>query len=292
MISIARPSRKRLEIRTAMQIDAHQHLWNPRRGDYHWMASLSGNPIVREVLPKHLTPLLKAHGINKTVLVQAAATVAETDYMLGLADATDFVAKVVGWVDFENPAHRSEMERLAKHPKFAGVRPMIQDIPDVDWMHRADVQWAYQAIIDLDLTFDALGYPLHLDNFRRLFDRYPTMRTVIDHCMKPVIREGAFDDWAGRMEQIARTTPVFCKLSGLATEAKPGWTIETLRPYVDHVITVFGPQRVMWGSDWPVLELNGSYDSWRAASLALIGEHPGRADILGGTAARFYRIAE
>jgi L-fuconolactonase len=274
-----------------MIIDAHQHFWVPRRGDYLWMARLGDHPIVRDVLPRHLAPLLQSHGIDRTVLVQAAATVEETEYMLGLADATDFVAKVVGWIDFEKPADRAHLARLAKHPKFSGVRPMIQDIADPDWMHRADVQWGYEAIVDLDLSFDALGYPLHLDNFRRLFDRYPTMRTVIDHCMKPVIREDEFEPWAAKMEMIARTTPVFCKLSGLTTEARPGWTVETLRPYARQVIDVFGPERVMWGSDWPVVEINADYDSWRRATLAILGDAAGRQHILGGTAARFYRIA-
>lgn len=273
-----------------MIIDAHQHFWSPARGDYFWMEGPAAAPIRREVFPRHLEPHLKAHGIDKTVVVQAAAAVEETEYMLGLADATDFVAKVVGWIDFEKPSDAKQLERLARHPKFAGVRPMIQDIADVDWMQRLDVQWAYQAISDLDLSFDALGYPIHLDNFARLFERFPKMRTVIDHCMKPRIRDDEFDGWAARMEKIARTTPVFCKLSGLATEANPGWTVETLRPYAEHVINVFGPERVMWGSDWPVVELNGSYDSWRQAALAIVGNRQGKEAILGGTAATFYRI--
>jgi L-fuconolactonase len=224
------------------------------------------------------------------VLVQAAPSVEETEYMLGLADATPFVGKVVGWVDFEKPEDRRHLERLAKHPKFAGVRPMIQDIADPDWMHRPDVQWGYDALVDLDLTFDALGYPVHLDNFLRLFDRYPSMRTVVDHCMKPVIRENRFDDWAAGIEKIARLTPVFCKLSGLATEAAPGWTTDTLRPYAEHVLSAFGPERVMWGSDWPVLEMAGSYEGWRGAAEAIVGKGPAFDRVFGGTAAEFYRI--
>ncbi|NJM29375.1 MAG: amidohydrolase family protein [Rhizobiales bacterium] len=273
-----------------MIIDAHQHFWSPGRGDYYWMDSEGAAPIRRAILPADFEAHRKAHGIDKTVLVQAAPTVNETEYMLGIADATPFVAKVVGWTDFENRDDLKHMARFAKHPKFAGVRPMIQDIADADWMHRADLQWAYQAIIDLDLTFDALGFPIHLDNFQKLFDRYPKMRAVIDHCMKPAIRDAAFDGWAGKMERIARTTPAFCKLSGIATEAHPGWTVETLRPYAEHVIRVFGPDRVMWGSDWPVLELNGSYASWRQAAKAIAGDSKGKDDIFGGTAARFYRI--
>jgi L-fuconolactonase len=271
-------------------IDAHQHFWAPARGDYFWMEGPAAAPIRRDVFPWHLEPHLRTHGIDKTVLVQAAATIEETEYMLGIADATDFVAKVVGWIDFENSSHAKQLERLAKHKKFAGVRPMIQDIADVNWMQRLDVKWAYQAVIDLDLTFDALGYPIHLDNFLKLFERYPEMRTVVDHCMKPVIREGAFEPWAAKIEKIARQTPAFCKLSGLATEAKPGWTAETLRPYAEHVISAFGPERVMWGSDWPVLELNGSYGSWRQAAETIVGAGQGRDQIFGGAAARFYRI--
>jgi L-fuconolactonase len=271
-------------------VDSHFHLWSPARGDYGWMESEGAAPIRRDVAPRHYEPHRKTWGIDKAVIVQAAPTTNETDYMLGLADATDWIAKAVGWIDFEDVSHRRFIERWARHPKFAGVRPMIQDIPDKDWMHRADVQWAYSAIIDLDIAFDALGFPIHLDNFRKLFDRYPRMRTVIDHCMKPAIREGQFDDWARKMEDIARTTPVFCKLSGIATEAKPGWTLATLEPYARHVVEVFGPERVMWGSDWPVLELNGSYGSWRETTLSILEGHPGKAAILGGTAARFYRI--
>jgi L-fuconolactonase len=270
-----------------MKVDAHQHFWNPARGDYYWMAGEGAKPIRRTSMPKDLVPHLKAHGIDKTVLVQAAPTVAETDYMLGIADATDFVAKVVGWVNFENRDDLKQLQRLAKHPKFAGVRPMIQDLPDAEWMHRKDVQWAFDAIVDLDVTFDALGFPIHLDAFRRLFDTYPKMRTVIDHCMKPVIREAQFEPWATKIATIARDTPVFCKLSGIVTEAKPGWTTQTLKPYAEHVINSFGAERVMWGSDWPVLELNGNYGSWHDAATDIAGEN---ANIFGGTAAAFYRF--
>lgn len=273
-----------------MKIDSHQHFWNPARGDYGWMMSEGAKPLRKRVMPKYMVPHLKTHGIDRTVLVQAAPTVAETEYMLGIADSTDFIAKVVGWVDFENRDDLKELARLAKHPKFAGVRPMIQDLPDAEWMHRKDVQWAFDAIIDLDLTFDALGFPIHLDPFQRLFDKYPKMRTVIDHCMKPVVRKNQFDDWAMRIAHIAKSTPVVCKLSGLATEAKPSWTADTLRPYARHVIDSFGPDRVMWGSDWPVLELNGTYGSWHDAAQSYVGKGKANDAIFGGTAAQFYRI--
>jgi len=272
-----------------MLIDAHQHFWNPARGDYFWMVGDGVKPIARTIMPKDIAPHLKSHGIAKTVLVQAAPTVNETEFMLGIADATEFVAKVVGWVDFENRDDLKHLERLKKHPKFSGVRPMIQDLPDPEWMHRRDVQWAFSALIDLDLTFDALGFPIHLDPFQRLFDKYPTMRTVIDHCMKPVIREDQFEPWAAKIAKIAKTTPVFCKVSGIPSEAKQGWTVETLKPYASHVIASFGESRVMWGSDWPVLDLNGSYDKWFSAAQSIVPEVK-RAQIFGKTAANFYRI--
>jgi L-fuconolactonase len=217
--------------------------------------------------------------------------------MLGIADASETVAAVVGWIDFENSNHLHHIERLARHPKFVGVRPMIQDIPDVNWMLRDDVQWGYKAVIDLDLTFDALGFPPHLENFLNLLTRYPEMRVVIDHCMKPRIRDHAkgpevFERWAEGMSRLAERTKACCKLSGLVTEAAEGWSLDDLRPYADHVLQAFGAERVMWGSDWPVCQLRATYDDWRAAAEALTA-HLGTADrdqVFGGTAISFYRL--
>ena len=274
-----------------MKIDAHQHFWAIARGDYGWMDdSAALATIRRNFAPTDFEAQRRDFAIDKTVLVQAAPSLAETHYILGLADATDWIARVVGWVDFENPDHRIQMERLARHPKFSGVRPMIQDILDVDWMHRPDVQWGFEAVVDLDLTFDALGFPFHLDHFLRLFDRYPDMRCVVDHCMKPQIRDDGFEVWAMKLERIAQSTGAFCKLSGLATEAPAEWSTETLRPYVEHVLAVFGSHRVMWGSDWPVLLLNGTYKKWWSAAMAIVPDAAHTA-VFGLTAARFYRIA-
>ena len=274
-----------------MNIDAHQHFWNPARGDYGWMNGAGLEHLRRAILPKHMASHLKEQDIDQTVLVQAAPTLNETEYMLGIADATDTIAKVVGWVDFENRDDLKHLERLVKHPKFSGVRPMIQDLPDSEWMHRKDVQWAFDAIIDLDLTFDALGFPIHLEPFLRLFHRYPKMRIVVDHCMKPRIRDGAFDIWAAGIVKIAKETAAFCKLSGLATEAKPGWNKQTILPYARHVIEVFGADRVMFGSDWPVLELNGTYDSWLMTAKTIVQPSELKA-IFADTAAQFYRISK
>lgn len=277
-------------------IDAHQHYWQPQRGDYTWLPK--GHPVLdRPYLPGDLAGHLTYHGIRQTVLVQAAASVEETEYMLGIADATASVAGVVGWIDFENRDDLRQLERLKQHPKFLGVRPMIQDIADVDWMLRDDIEWAFDALIDLDLTFDALGFPVHLDNFHRVLTRHSALRTVIDHCMKPQIRDqmdgkDAFTAWAAGMKRLAKDTDAVCKFSGLVTEAHDGWTIEDIRPFAEHVLDCFGPDRVMWGSDWPVCLLQASYDGWRKTSEALCSEQSDgkRERIFGGTARAFYRL--
>ncbi len=275
------------------KIDAHQHFWNPARGDYDWMP-MDNPTLARSYAPSDLDPHLIANGIDQTVLVQAAATVEETEYMLGIADATPRVAGVVGWINFEDRSHAQHLRRLAEHPKFLGVRPMIQDIPDDHWMLRDDVQWAYEAIIENDLTFDALGFPRHLEHFLTLLTRYPDMRVVIDHAMKPQIRthtQDSFDHWAEGMTRLAEDTRAFCKFSGLVTESD-GWSVDRMRPYATHLLTIFGPERLMWGSDWPVCRLEASYDEWFAGARALTAHLPddAQARIFGGTAQAFYRI--
>ena len=272
-----------------MRIDAHQHFWAVSRGDYNWLNE-SLAPVYRDFTPADLMPLLANAGVDKTVIVQAAPTINETEYLLGIADATAFVGKVVGWINFEADDHRHHLERFAAHKKFAGVRPMVQDIPDPEWMHRADVAWAFDAIRDLDLTVDALGYPIHAAPFLRLCEKYPDMRVVIDHCLKPQIRDNAFDDWAEGIARIADETGAYCKLSGLVTESSTDWTAEDLRPYAAHVIESFGPDRVMWGSDWPVVNLVSDYESWHAIAIDFVPDPADREKVFGETAARFYRI--
>lgn len=275
------------------RLDAHHHLWEPARGYYDWMPKDNAT-LNRPYAPADLAPILVQQKIDATILVQAAATVEETEYMLGLADATDWIVGVVGWVDFENPNHKAHLTRLSAHPKFVGVRPMIQDIADVNWMLREDVQWAYQALIDLDLTFDALGFPRHLDNFNTLLRRYPGMRSVIDHCMKPQIRDHkpkSFQHWADGMSRLA-DTGAYCKFSGLVTEASAGWTLNDLRPYADHILKTFGPDRTLWGSDWPVCRLGASYADWHAIAQALTAHltPQDQATVFGRTAQAAYRL--
>jgi len=272
-----------------MIIDAHHHLWNPARGDYDWMPM--DNPTLARAYAPGDYPIEE---IDKTVLVQAATTVEETEYMLGLADATSWIAGVVGWVNFEDEDQIATLMRLAAHPKFLGVRPMIQDIADDDWMLRDDVQWAFSALVDLDLCFDALGFPRHLTNFNTILSRYPGLRTVVDHCMKPNIAQhnaAAFDDWARGMAQLAERG-AYCKLSGLITEASSDWSISDLRPYAEKVISLFGAERVMWGSDWPVCCLAGSHTSWLQTAQNLTADlsDKDRSAIFYQTASAFYRL--
>ncbi|SEA58418.1 amidohydrolase family protein [Rubrimonas cliftonensis] len=276
-----------------MRVDAHQHYWNPVRGDYGWMPA--DDPVLsRDYGPAELQPQLDAGRIDATVLVQAAPTVAETEHLLGIADATPHVKAVVGWVDFEQPAALADLRRLSGHAALRGVRPMIQDIPDDAWMLREDHVWAFRALCDLGLRFDALGFPRHLPHFLTLLRRWPDLPAVVDHCMKPQIAldPGGFDAWAEGMARIAGETGAFCKLSGLVTEAAPGWTIDDLRPYAAHVLSVFGPERVMWGSDWPVVRLRAEHGDWLAAAEALTAglSEPDRARVFGGTAAAFYGL--
>ena len=279
---------------TKSHVDAHHHFWNPARGDYGWMPP--DDPVLsRLYTPIDLAGSLTATGVAKTVLVQAAPSVEETEYLLGIADSTPHVSKVVGWINFEDQSQHQQLARLAQHPKFSGVRPMIQDIPDDNWMLRDEVQWAYTAIQALDLTFDCLGFPRHLANFHQLLTRYPDMRSVIDHCMKPQFRdhnEENFQFWAHGMSRLANDTNVYCKMSGLVTEADSDWSIDVIKPYTDHLLNVFGANRIMWGSDWPVARLQCEYEDWYTLSEQLT-QHLSdkeRHQIFATTATEFYRL--
>ena len=253
-----------------MKIDAHQHFWALARGDYGWLTADIA-PLYRDFQPTDLRPLLADCSIDGTVLVQAAPTAAETAYMLSLTDKTDFILGVVGWVDFEAPDAAAQIAALAQHPKLVGLRPMIQDIADDDWMLRPTLAPAFQAMITHDLTFDALVLPRHLKNLITLLGQHPTLRTVIDHGAKPEIRGGKFDDWAADMTRLASDTQAYCKMSGLVTEANADWTAETLAPYVSHLLASFGPDRIIWGSDWPVSTLAASYQQWHDVAHAELG---------------------
>jgi L-fuconolactonase len=275
-----------------MRIDAHQHFWRLARGDYGWLTAEDFPGLYRDFGPSDLASLLDAASVERTVLVQAAPTAAETAYLLELAAATPFVAGVVGWTDLEASDAPGAIESMAANPKLLGLRPMLQDLDDDAWILRPTVAPALDAMQRAGLRFDALVKPRHLPNLTKVLSARPDLRVVIDHGAKPDIAGDALADWAAAMRRIARETSATCKLSGLVTEAAPGWREETLRPYVDVLLEAFGPARLMWGSDWPVVNLAGGYAAWHAAAEALTERCTAdeRADIFGGTARRFYGI--
>lgn len=244
-----------------MRIDSHQHFWKLDRGDYGWLTPELA-PLYRDFLPGDLKPLLDAAGIDGTIAVQAADSEAETDYLLDLADAHDWILGVVGWVDLESPSAPASIARLASRAGLVGLRPMIQDIADDAWMLRDALRPAIDAMVAHRLTFDALVKPRHLDHLKTFLTRYPALTVVIDHGAKPEIRNGALEPWATQITGLSGFPNTFCKLSGLVTEASEGWTPDDLDPYVSHILRAFGPGRTLFGSDWPVVNLASSYSRW------------------------------
>lgn len=283
------------------RIDSHQHFWRPSRGDYGWLRAdvPALAPLVRDFLPEHLVPLLAANGVGRTVLVQAADSTEETEFLLDLASRHDVIGGVVGWVDLGRADAARTLEAWARHPKFKGVRPMLQDLPDADWIATAAHPEAVQALVRLGLRLDALVQPRHLPALLRFVQAWPGLPVVIDHAAKPDLRSGWEAGWAApwrdRMAALAACPGVMCKLSGLSTEAPPARgtaAVEALRPVWADLLQWFGPARLMWGSDWPVSTLAGSYGDWCATSEALIGELPphDQAQVWYGSAQRFYGL--
>lgn len=272
-------------------IDAHQHFWKLDRGDYRWLTP-DLKPLHRDFLPHHLKPLLRRAGVHKTVLVQAADTLDETRYLLSLAEREDFVAAVVGWVDMEDGNAPKVLAELAKNPHFVGIRPMIQDIAETAWMLRPRLQPAFTAMRRLGLTFDALVRPVHLGSLLTLLRRHPDLRTVIDHAAKPDIANGGNGRWRAQMRELAALDNCHCKLSGLLTEAGDNPQPAQILPYVEFLLECFGAEKLMWGSDWPVLNLADGYLGWRTQSEGFVAGLPAadQERIFGGTAAAFYGL--
>ncbi len=272
-------------------IDAHVHLWRLARGDYGWLTS-DLEAIYRDFDVSDLRQRLKTAGVDQAVLVQAAPTIPETEYLLGIAAQSREIAGVVGWIDFEAPTAAAALLALCQSPWLKSVRPMIQDIPDPDWMLKPELDAAFRAVIAQDICFDALVLPQHLKQLRSLLTRYPDLRVIVDHGAKPLIAQGITEGWAEDMKAIADSGPVYCKLSGLLTEAGPDWTADSVRPYVAHLLACFGPERLVWGSDWPVLRLAGNYQGWfDLAQSYLTGlSQNERAGVFGENASRFYRL--
>lgn len=274
-----------------MKVDAHQHFWNLERVEYPWLTPEAG-PIYRTFEAPELEPLLADAGVDKTVIVQAANSAEDTEYMLRTADAYDWVGAVVGWVPLDRPEEAGrQLETYVKHPAFKGVRHLIHDEPDPDWVVRPEVVEGLRVLAGFGMTFDVVAvFPNHLKHVPFLAEQVPGLRLVIDHLAKPPIAAGGWEPWASELAAAASYPNVFAKLSGLNTAASPSWSADELQRYIDYAIETFGAERLMFGSDWPVALLNGDYASvWRETNRALVRcSENERSAILGGTARRFY----
>lgn len=267
-------------------IDAHQHLWRIGRNACTWPTpDLAA--IYRDYEVGDLEAIARPLGITGSVLVQSQPSDRDTDWLLEIAAASPFILGVVGWADLKALDAPARITKLAADPKLKGLRPMLQGLAQ-DWILDPAAEPAIQVMIDHDLTFDALVFPRHLPSLAVFARRHPDLAIVIDHGAKPLIAEGTLDPWRDDMAALASLPNVVCKLSGLVTEAgdRPP---AALAPYVEHLVAIFGQQRLMWGSDWPVVELDGAYAGWLTLAHDLVGEAL-TDSIFGAAARRFYKL--
>ena len=274
-----------------MIVDAHFHCWQLARGDYGWLTPALGG-IYRDVSVDDWQTEAAACGVQAGVLVQAAPTEAETDFLLAHAAQHPAVLGVVGWADLLAADAPQCIARLAARPKLKALRPMLHDLPDPQWILQPALEAALRAMVEHGLAFDALVRPAHLPALRQLCRRHPALRVVIDHAAKPDIAAAAWQPWADALAGLAAETQAMCKLSGLLTEAGPAPPADAARRWARHVLDCFGPQRVLWGSDWPVLERVSTYAGWWAETQATLADlaPTERAAVLGGSARRVYRL--
>jgi len=247
----------------------------------------------QNLLPSVLGPVLKRNKFDGSVVVQATTQLEETHWLLDLADENEFIAGVVGWVDLTDPGLGGTLDELQRRRKFKGVRHPVHDESDTEWLMRPAVVAGLRELARRGLPYDLLLRPLHLPLVVRLAEMVPELRMVIDHLAKPRIAEGVLEGWAGEMERIAAIAQVFVKISGMITEDGPGqWIAARIRPYVQHVLRLFGPNRVMFGSDWPVCLLAGRWKETLAAFTQSVGAQTeeAREKMLGGTAVKFYGL--
>jgi L-fuconolactonase len=277
-----------------MRIDAHQHFWRYGPDEYAWIDERMA-VLRRDFLPADLEPELEGMGFAGCVAVQARQTLEETRWLLELADRHPFVVGVVGWVDLQSPDVPAQLEALAGHRKLVGVRHIVQHEPDPRFLLRPEFGRGIARLRELDLAYDILIYPRHLEVAAEFARRFEGQRFVLDHLAKPDIRGGELRSWERGLRRLAALPHVSCKLSGLVTEADwRGWTAEQIRPYLDVAFDCFGAERLMIGSDWPVCTLAADY----ARTMSVVTEHlqarPAREQeaVLGGTAARFWKLNE
>jgi L-fuconolactonase len=276
------------------RIDSHQHFWAYSRAEYGWIDD-SMSVIARSFVPDDLRPFLDRRSLDGCIAVQARTTETENEYLLDLAARHPFILGVVGWADLESPTLRGQLTALAAHPRFVGVREILQGQPASRFLNDAFVK-GLRLVGELDLTYDVLVYAPQLDAVAELLRKArPDQRLVLDHLGKPDIRGRGFNDWSVRVRALAKDHPnVCCKMSGMVTEAATGWTKADLRPYMDTALEAFSPKRLMYGSDWPVCLLNASDYAAVHDVVADWADPLGAeavSDIFGGTACRFYRVA-
>lgn len=267
-----------------MLIDAHCHVWRIGRNDHEWPTP--EEPAIHRDFS--LDDLRAAGGPDGVVLVQSQPSERDTAWLLDLAQADPLALGVVGWADLTAPDAPARIAALAANPKLKGLRPMLQDLAS-DWILDPGLEPAITAMVEAELAFDALVRPRHLRALLAFVRRWPTLRVVVDHGGKPAIGEGALDPWRADIAALAAESGVHCKLSGLLTEAGQAPTADAVAPYAAWLLKVFGPERLMWGSDWPVLNLAGDYTAWREMCKAWAAP-AGRAALFGETARRFYRL--
>jgi L-fuconolactonase len=278
-------------------VDAHHHLWDPALRDYPWMHGIALAPIRRQYTVDDLRYLAASAGMDRTVLVQTVSDLAETEEFLATAAASDgLIAGVVGWVDLTAADVGDQLARLKTVPggdRLVGVRHQVEDEPDPEWLLRPDVVRGLRAVGAAGLVYDLLVRVSQLPAARTVAQRLPDVQFVLDHAAKPPIAASETEPWATELGALAKQTNVACKLSGLVTEARwEDWDVQRIRPYAECILDAFGPDRVLFGSDWPVCELAGAYAEVVALARDLIAglSATERADILGAAARRIYAL--
>jgi L-fuconolactonase len=275
-----------------IRLDAHQHFWKYSREDYGWINSKMA-VLQRDFLPRDLRPLLEAEGFQGSIAVQARQSLEETRWLLELAAHNDIVKGVVGWVDLRSADLPAQLHQFAQNPKLVGVRHVVQDEPDDEFMLRRDFRAGIAHLSEYGLAYDILVFPRQLPAALKLVKEFPKQRFVVDHIAKPLIAEGRVAPWDLGMRELAKADNVWCKLSGMVTEARwDAWKPEDFRPYLDVVLDAFGSSRLMIGSDWPVCTVAATY----GRALKLVRDYIERLTvseqeaILGGNCARFYGV--
>jgi L-fuconolactonase len=275
-----------------MRLDAHQHFWHYSPTEYTWMTDKM-EVLKHDFLPHDLKPLLTGLGFDGCIAVQARQNLEETRWLLDLAEQHAFIKGVVGWVDLRSDRLSAQLERFASHPKLVGVRHVVHDEADDNFMLRADFRRGIAQLLDFNLTYDLLLFPRHLPVAVQLVNEFPQQRFVLDHIAKPNIAVGLISPWQENLQILADSPNVFCKLSGMVTEAKWNqWRPTDFHQYLDIVVEAFGSPRLMIGSDWPVCTLSGEYDAVMKIALNYVEQlpAPAQAEILGDNCARFYQI--